>query len=336
MSPGRPVGGTAARDAATIAVRMGTMRIPACVWVIATVCAGCGLGPGAVGTGDASRPVTEQGVSLSLPSGWKGQALQGRLQIRDYADGRWGAPPPGHVWAAIDERSRSFAGVDGLPYPPLTRPLSVRPGQFSSRVLGTGDLGAARLFRRDGRYFELAVVYGDTHPSRSLVDRLNAVLGTLVVRRITHPPAMLQPPTFAAATGWHAGHSPAMRAQPQGDQLCAWASTIRYRDRNPCPIPTSTIRALRAGQMVISIDVYRDWSFRRSSPLPPRLVVPRTVTSGTEGGYTSAHIFGTTRRSTVEIDVYVGFGQPFTTTMRARAQREIDRLRLPRWPAYPA
>ena len=108
---------------------------------------------------------------------------------------------------------------------------------------------------------------------------------------------------------------------------------IPYQDSNTCPIPSRTIGALKPGQMVISVDAYRDWTDPIGLPLPDHLVVPSTLTTQAEGGYQSALITGHTGQYSVEIDVYVGHNQPFTTAMRAQAQHELDRLHLPRWPA---
>ena len=36
--------------------------------------------------------ISDNGVSLSLPAGWQGRALPGRLQIRNTSRGGWGAP----------------------------------------------------------------------------------------------------------------------------------------------------------------------------------------------------------------------------------------------------
>ena len=238
--------------------------------------------------------IHDDNVSLRLPRRWEGQALQGRLQIRDYSHGRWGAaPPPGHVWAVIDEESRRFALAGGLPHPPLSGPLTIRPGEYSTPQLRGGDFGAARTFRLNGRYFELMVIFGDKHPAPAVVDRLNRVLRTLRVGPALQSSAPLQPPAFSAAPGWQTGHSRGAPTQPQGDQLCAWASTIRYRDPNVCPIAAFTINALRPGQMVISVDIHRDWGTLNAPPLSAHPVVPAKLGPTQEGGRRSATIFGT-------------------------------------------
>jgi hypothetical protein len=282
-----------------------------------------------------TRVIHDDNVSLRLPRGWQGQALQGRLQIRDYNHGRWAAPPPGHVWAAIDEESRGFALGGGLPFPPLSGPLTIRPGEYSTPELGGGDLGAARTFRLNGRYFELMVIFGDKHPAPHVVNRLNHVLRTLAVGPALQSSAPLPPPAFSPAAGWQTGHSRGAPTQPQGDQLCAWASTIRYRDPNACPIAAYTINALRPGQMVISVAIHRDWGTLGGPRLPAHPVVPAKLGPTQEGGRRSATIYGTRSTYTVEINVWVGYGQPFTAAMHRRAQQEIDRLALPAWPPFP-
>jgi hypothetical protein len=326
------------------------VRLPGRSWTVRLVALLSALvviaSAGCVGASHASQPSTTvgpskpfafaagaDGVSLRLPAGWQAKALLGRLQIRNATRGRWGAPSAGQVWAVLDERSRSFAASDGLSYPSLVGRLTIAPGQFSTHQLAGGDWGAARLFRQHGRYFELGVVYGDTHPSQTLVRRLDRVLATLVIRPTSLAPATLQPPRFLATTGWRSGSNLPAPAQPQGDQLCAWASMIPYHDSNVCPIPGRTIRALKPGQMVISVDAYRDWTQPLRPRLPHHLVVPSTLTTQAEGGYQSATIIGHTPQYSLQIDVYVGHNQPFTTAMRAQAQHELDRLHLPRWPA---
>jgi hypothetical protein len=300
---------------------------------IAALSAACSSGTTATHPGgeDSGYRVADHGVSLRVPPGWTTQSLRGRLTLENFAGSH--TPGQGQVWAAIDELSLDPRDPIGFPFPRLEGNLRIRPGQYPSPEWKGGDLGAARLFAAAGRHFELMVVYGDRHPSGTVVHSLDAALSTLIVHPGNHYLGTLEPPRFAHHAGWRVGSSAATHERPEGDQLCAWASTIRYRDSNTCPIPSFTIDALPPGGMVISVDKYRDWNPPRGAALPAHPVVPNTITVMAEGGYRSATLTGTTPdRTTVEIDVYIGRHGRFTPAMRQRAQTMLDQLNLPAWP----
>ena len=303
-----------------------------CLAAVLVLTAACGSAGTATPAEVVAHRVADHGVSVRIPRGWVAQPLRGRLVLANFRGAH--APGPGQVWAAIDEISHDPRDPVGFPFPPLRAgSLRIRPGEYPSAEWKGGDIGAARLFAAAGRRFELMVVYGDRHPSGGVVRRLDAVLRTLVVRPGDRYTATLEPPRFTRLAGWRIGGDGETHERPEGDQLCAWATTIRYRDHSACPIPTSTIGALPPGGMVISVDEYRDWNAPQGPVLPPHPVVPRRITVMAEGGYRSADIRGTLPDgATVEIAVYVGSREPFTRAMRRRAQMMVDRLELPPWP----
>jgi hypothetical protein len=281
----------------------------------------------------ASRRIIDNGVTVRLPTGWTGRSLHGRLEVRNYAGTN--DPSAGQVWAAIDEYGVGLAMSGGLRYPELNGSLSIRPGQFTNARLAGGDFDASRLFSSHGRFFQLKVVYGDATPSAATIRSLNGVLATLKIEPTTAPPVRLEPALFRSAGGWHTGGDSATIEQPEGTQLCAWASTIRYRDQGACPIPSNTISALKGDDMVISVTVARTWARPEPNQLPRHITVPAAVTTVAEGGYRSVTIEGRARTGyDVVIQVYIARTEQFTSSMRLRAQQEIDRLRLPDWSTH--
>lgn len=323
-------------DVPSPVIRRRGMRLRWLVGLIVVLVSAC---DGSAAPADSGPPagvaarVSDHGVSLRVPRGWFAKSLRGRLEVQSY-HGR--QPGPGQVWAAIDEFSRDPVDPIGSTFPPLHGRLGIRPGQFPpprSEWQG-GDLSAARYFASGHRHFELMVIYGDHHPPVPVVRGLDAILGTLRVEPANHYVGRLRPPRFQSEAGWHVASTPATRERPEGDQLCARASTIRYRDTNTCPIPSYTIDALPPGGMVITVDKYRDWGAPgRVSRLRRHPIVPAAIKDWGEGGYRSATTIGTTRDgSTVEIDVFIGRVGNFTAQMRRRAQAMMNHLDMPTWP----
>ena len=307
--------------------------------LLAVVLAGCGqagAGSGAP-SADAQQVVSDRGVSLTIPDGWSGVALRGRVQVRDYTGA--GDPAAGHVEAFLDELSTAFDN-SGYPYPDLSGALAIQPGTYPSPEFaveaepGPHLAGAARFFTDAGRRFELLVVYGGDEPPDATVAALNGVLATLRVQPGDFYDTTVAPPSFAPAGGWYVGGDGPTRERPEGDQLCAWASTMPYRDPQACPIPAFTIDQLPPDGMVISVDAYRSWQPLSGDPLPGALVLPAQLGPVQEGGRRSFDISGTVDDTyQVDVSVYVADGATPTPAMRERAQAMLDGLHLPTWPS---
>ncbi len=245
-----------------------------CVVLLALAVCGCGHAAtaGSRDSTPAGTVVSGHGIAVTLPSGWHVVVLRGRTEIQNYDGNR--DPRVGNVRAFLDEFSQAFAN-DGMPYPKLDGALRIHPGDYPSATFATEadqrrDIsGAARFFTESGRRFELLVQYGGKPAPQSTVSELNHVLATVAIQPGDFYPGTLDPPTFSRIRGWAVGRDAPTHARPEGDQLCAWASTIPYRDPQACPIPSYTIDALPHTGIVISTDASRDWStLPTGDPLP--------------------------------------------------------------------
>ena len=291
---------------------------------------------GSQGSQVAGATVAGRGVSIVVPEGWQADVARGRIQIQDYAG--TGDPAVGQVQAFLREYSQALAAGDGFPYPELAGPLTIQPGEYPSvqfaqdATQGPGITGAARFFTASGRRFELFARYGGDPPAAAAGAGLNDILATLRVQPGDFYPGTLDPPAFSPAQGWYIGGDGPTGARPEGDQLCAWASTIPYRDPQNCPIAAYTIDALPPDGMVISANAYRNWSLPHGQ-LPETLTLPGQLGSPGEGGRRSLDIQGIAPGGYyVEISVNVAADATLTPAMRNQAQAMVDSLHLPTWP----
>ena len=144
------------------------------------------------------------------------------------------------------------------------------------------------------------------------------------------------PAQLPRSAGWHVGAAHVTPGCVRCVQTESWASTIRYRDQ-PQALPQRTIRALpRTGVIV--------WVTRSRQPSPPAwmlrsrtLRIVRSAIHGNfEGNLTNGRVsqwFASTWRSGSFVTAYVFFGSPSPPqALIADAQRELDAMRLPRWP----
>ena len=308
------------------------------VLLVVAIAAGCGQVNAVSSTGPqvAGTSVSGRGVSMTVPDGWHADVSVGRVQIQNYT-GR-GDPTAGQVQAFLSEYSEAFSANDGFLYPELAGSLTIEPGEFPSTQFakdaeqGPGVSGAARFFTASGRRFELFARYGGNPPPTAAVAGLNAILATLRVQPGDFYPGILDPPTFSPMQGWFIGGDAPTGARPEGDQLCAWASTIPYRDSQSCPIAAGTIDALPPDGMVISVSAYRNWSLP-SGQLPSKLTLPAELGSPREGARRSLDIQGMSADGYyVEITVNVAKDATLTPGMRDQAQAMVDGLQLPTWP----
>jgi hypothetical protein len=308
------------------------------VLVLGALAAGCGQGVAGSSDGShvAATTVSARGVSIAVPDGWQANASPGHIEIQDY-DGH-GDPIAGEVQASLSEYSQTLAAEDGFAYPELDGRLTIRPDEYPSAQFAKdaeeipGVTGAARFFTVSGRLFELYARYGGDPPPTDSVARLNEILRTLRVQPGDFFPGTLDPPAFTPTAGWQVGGDTPTGARPEGDQLCAWASTIPYRDPQNCPIAAYTIDALPVDGMVISVNIYRNWSLPNDQ-LPQKLTLPAQLGPPGEGGRRSLDISGMSPGGYyVDISVNIAADATLTPTMRSRAQAMVDSLRPPSWP----
>jgi hypothetical protein len=306
--------------------------------VLGALAAGCGQGAASSSGGSqvTATNVGTRGVTIAVPDDWHANASPGHIEIQNY-DGH-GDPVAGQVQASLSEYSQTLAREDGFAYPELDGPLTIGPGEYPSAQFAKdsqevpGVTGAARFFTISGRLFEVYARYGGDPPPAVAVAGLNEILATLRVQQGDFYPGTLDPPAFTPTAGWHVGGDTPTGARPEGDQLCAWASTIPYRDPQNCPIAAYTIDALPADGMVISVDAYRNWSLPIDQ-LPETLTLPAHLGPPGEGGRRSLDISGMSLDGYyVDISVNVAADARLTPTMRSRAQAMVDGLRLPIWP----
>jgi hypothetical protein len=321
---------------------MGMRPMTLVVWVV--LAAGCGQAAtvgsdGSQRSQPAGTAVAGRGVSLSLLDGWHADVVRGRIQFQDYLG--QGDPAAGQVHAFLSEYSPALAASDGFPYPELAGPLTLTPGEFPSAQFardadqGPGITAAARFFTVAGRRFEVFAQYGGDPPPSAAVAELNDILATFHAQPGDFYPGTVNGPAFEPASGWYIGGDAPIEARPEGDQLCAWASTTPYQDSHSgnCPIAARTIDALPPDGMVISARAYRSWSLP-TDQLPEPLTLPDELGPPGEGGRKSLDIHGMTPHwYYLEISVNFAPQARLTPAMRSQAQAMVDRLQLPAaWP----
>jgi hypothetical protein len=108
------------------------------------------------------------------------------------------------------------------------------------------------------------------------------------------------------------------------------ARGVRYRDRPTADPPDATLSQLPPRGIVVFAAVYQS-ARNTGKPIDLRLVRARRYPccDGThvEGGEYALAGFGPGAAYSVNVRIY--FGSPPTRSMRAQAQRALDRLQLP-------
>jgi hypothetical protein len=270
-------------------------------------------------------PLARYGMSMRLPQGWEGRISRGLLQAS--GDG-------------LRVEFREHGGTDA-PFVTSRFPIQVvesefipaEPGQAEKAGVNTGG-----SFSVNGRDFVFRVTSNEGPPPRDALERLDGALKTLQIERGDFYPGSVDPATFAAAPGWYTGTSGAAPIEADGQQTSTWAATIPYRDEPFQFPPSRTLERLPKDGVIILTDLFGPNNGAGTSapfhlPPLPRHLDPNFSFEGLPsnvGGYGA----GGRVDDEYQVSLTVLFDErnPSAFTI-ARAQAELDRLRLPDWSA---
>jgi hypothetical protein len=250
------------------------------------------------------------GMSIAIPQGWQGRITHGLVRVRGQG-----------LHIVIRE---STPGPKADPF-------------FRRRAvprLGTKDFRSAEHhlgFTLSGRNFAV-LPFPARRPTPAAIGSANAVLRSFTVRSGHFYGEPLPPARFPGARGWFVGaRSGKLRAE--GGQTESWAATVPYRDPPLQIPPTRTLGRLGPNGTIIWVSLSRD-SALRMRPVNSLHIRRNLISNSFEGLPRGIGLFrATVRRSAYNVDVWVFFktAHPTPPTV-ARAQTELDRLRLPVWP----
>ena len=266
------------------------------------------------------------GMRIDLPPGWHGRVSHGNVAAATFPIPRGDT---GFGRATLRQMRRGDLLLlisEWAPLPGEHPPCL--PRRHAPPLSGPGS------FCLSGRHF--VVFKRRRRPSARTIAQANEVLTSFRVRAGDFYPGRVQPARLPARRGWHVGTSGASPIGPSGAQTESWASTVPYRDpRNQLP-PTRTLARLPRQGVLVWIGVSVD--SRLAGP-PPRgwnslRIARRKIGSGFEGvpaRYGLYRAFIPRPRYTLDVWVFFGTAHP-TRRIVARAQAELDGVRLPRWP----
>jgi hypothetical protein len=258
----------------------------------------------------AANTVHGYGMSITVPPGWHGRITHGlvrvsgaglRFEIRESTPGR---------------RPNPFFRRRTVPT------LHARDFRSAEHHLG---------FTLSGRQFAV-LPFPAPGPAPATLRTVNTILRSFTVRRGHFYGGPLAPARFPTQPGWFAGERGGTLLA-EGGQTETWAATVPYRDP-PLQIPPHrTLRRLPAGGIIIWVMLSRD-SAVRLEPLNSLRISRRLITSSFEGLPRGIGLYrADVRRRPYDISVWVFFkGVHPASSVIARAQAELDRLRLPTWP----
>jgi hypothetical protein len=251
------------------------------------------------------------GMSLKVPPGWHGSITHGLVRLR--GDGL-------RLW--IRESSTPISPAD--PFFQRRTVPTLRASDFGSEQ----HLG----FRLSGRRFAV-LLPSPSRPSAAALDLANAALRSFTVKPGNYYGQRLSPARFPARLGWFVG-AQGGKLYAEGGQTETWAATVPYRDA-PLQIPPQrTLARLPDGGVIIWVSLSRD-SALRIGPVNSLRIRPRLIGSSFEGLPPGIGLYrASVRKTGYDLDLWLFFKivHPAPKVI-ARAQAELDRLRLPSWPA---
>jgi len=159
------------------------------------------------------------------------------------------------------------------------------------------------------------------------------VLRSFTIKRGHFYGQSLPPARFSVKAGWFVG-ARGGKLLAQGGQTETWAATVPYRD-SPLQIPpTRTLRQLPADGVIIWVSASRD-SAIRLRPWNSLHIRRRLISNDFEGLPRNIGLYrALVRRPAYDLDLWVFFKTVHPAArVITRAQAELDRLRLPAWPA---
>lgn len=251
------------------------------------------------------------GMSISVPAGWHARVTHGLVRV-------WGEGLRFEIRESTPtERSDPFFRRRQVPT------LRSRDFHVTEHHLG---------FTLSGRQFAL-LPFSAQRPAPAAIRAANAILRSFTARRGHFYGQSLPPARFPAEPGWFVG-ARGGKLLAEGGQTETWAATARYRDPPLQLPPVRTLRRLAPGGIIIWVSLSRDSAVRL--PLSNSFHIRRRLISNSfEGLPAGIGLYrATVRRPAYDIDVWVFFKsvRPGPGVI-ARARAELNRLRLPAWPA---
>ena len=148
-----------------------------------------------------------------------------------------------------------------------------------------------------------------------------------------------QPLRFRPLSGWHAGTSgtfdssygPAPDVRSPKESTASTTRGVRYRDRRTADPPNVTLSELPPRGILVFAVVYE--SGRRTGSRIDLHIDRATRYACCDGKYVAGGEYalaGLGPDAAYSVIVRIYFGSPPTGSMRAQAQRALDRLELPR------
>lgn len=264
------------------------------------------------------------GMSMRLPPGWHGRVSAGVLAAATFpiprGDTGFGAATArrmrrGDVLLLVSE----YEGMPGerlLCLPRRQAPPLAGPGSFclSRRHF-------VRFVKRRGA-------------SRATLAQADRALASLAVRGGDFYPGTVAPARFPARPGWHVGTGGRAAVRAEGEQTTSWAATVPWRD-GPMELPPHrTLARLPRDGVAIFVSLFRDSRRLTQRPWHSLRIDGRQTSGGFEG---LPSRFGLYRadvpRGRYVVDLWVFFGTIHPPpAVVARAQAELDAVRLPVWP----
>lgn len=281
------------------------------------------------------------GLSAHLPAGWNGRVARGALQAASFA-----LPPEGDRWEkqAVAEMEAGEvvvlllenAGSDD-PFVHIDRLPPVALSDFAARTdtAGLETHGVvSRAVSLDERNFVVWIESGSRPLPETRLREVNELLASISVEGGDFYPGTVAPAEFEPAPGWYVGTNGPTERRADFEEADTWAATIPL-DADPY----QTLRSLPADGIVISLRLSRYWP---QTPENRRWAVRRTpfrlgdfeVRHTWKGmiGEIPEHLLLAQIEGEYEVDLRVYFGRADPTPeMLARAQEELNRLRLPDW-----
>jgi hypothetical protein len=277
-----------------------------------------------------------RGIEVTLPAGWRGHVGDEELALASFD---WRAAEEPGAYVPRDDIVLLLREQGGSDAPFVTARLPFRlvptefvPAEFGAR--GTSQTGHS--FVASGRRFVLWASAGSLRPTVELLAEANAALASLRIEPGDFYPGLVEPATFEEAAGWHTGTSGPAEIEPGGTQTASWAATIPYRDEPFQFAPHETLAALPPDGIAIVV-----WlsAGRGSGRVAPERALPYMIDQAEEGSFEGVPADRALYRigassSGRDVTVWIFFGRRDPNEEQlARAQAELDRLRLPAWPA---
>jgi hypothetical protein len=259
----------------------------------------------------SEKQIHGYGMSMKVPPDWQGTISHGLVRLQ--GDGL-------RLW--IRESSSPTSGVE-----PFFRRRSVP-------ALRASDFGVEQHlgFRLSGRRFAV-LLPSPSRPSAAAIDVANAALRSFTAKPGNYYGQRLPPARFPARSGWLVGVQSG-KLYAEGGQTATWAATVPYRDPPFQIPPRRTLARLPNDGAIICIFLGRDSALRGGAVNSLR-IRPQLIDNSFEGLPSGIGLYrASVQKPGYGLDLWLFFKTVHPAPkVIARAQAEIDRLRLPSWPA---